>query len=84
MPENEVQTKISNKEKMLADLKDNRSYLRRKITIRCNQISGSFSGYTHENCIDSLEYLKTFSEKLFDLDEQIGTIIVSQNSEEKT
>ena len=69
MPDNEVKTKNPNKEKMLADLKDNRSYLRRKITIRCNQISESFSGYTHENFIESLEYVKTFSEKLFNLDE---------------
>ena len=57
---------------MLPDLKGNRSYLRRKYNVRCNrvnQISESFSGYTHENFIESLEYVKTFSEKLFNLDE---------------
>ena len=75
---------LTSKDQILKDLKDNRKYVRQKLTLRCNKISNNVDSFSVDDGVENLEFITMFGQKLMNLDEQIGTIIFSQGVEEKS
>ena len=63
-------------DKIFADLKKNRGYLRQKVTRRSTIISNEFQNFSSLDCAEHLDSLKVLSEKLFSVDDQIGNLIL--------
>ena len=61
----------------LENLKNNRKYVRGKVTRRCNVVEDNILSYNYDECKSNLDYIKQFTAKLLELDEQIGTLLYS-------
>jgi hypothetical protein len=64
----------------LSYLKENRKYLRSKVTRLCNTLKTNIDDLDVENCLDYLDQVKSLKDKLLSLDGKISSRMSSEKS----